>query len=145
MSEELARLIDEAALRRTAELYAQGADRKDKEIWRSVLAEDCRIEGPGFVSNGLESTLQSIDALGAMFRGTMHRVHNQTVMIDGDAARGETYCTADHLLKDADQILRWTIRYLDEWTREADGWRFKRRTLEVLWEELVPVTVKLAM
>lgn len=42
------KLIDEAALRHTAEIYAQGADRKDKQLWRSVLANDCRIEGPGF-------------------------------------------------------------------------------------------------
>ena len=145
MNEELARLIDEAALRRTAELYAQGADRKDKRIWRSVLAEDCRIEGPGFASKGLEATLQSIDALGTMFRATIHRVHNQIVIIEGETATGETYCTADHLLNDADQILRWAIRYLDEWTRSADGWRFRRRKLEVLWEEMVPVTVKLEM
>jgi len=81
MSDALARLIDEAALRRTADLYAQGADRKDKQLWRSVLAIDCRIEGPGFVTEGIDATLQSIDALGTMFRATLHRVHNQMVML----------------------------------------------------------------
>ena len=136
------RLADEAALRRTAEIYAQGADRKDKQLWRSVLADDCRIEGPGFVTEGLDATLQSIDALGQMFRSTLHKVHNQTVMIEGDEASGETYCTADHLLNDADQLLRWTIRYIDEWRREGDTWRITRRKLELLWEETVPVTVR---
>ena len=136
------RLADEAALRRTAEIYAQGADRKDKQLWRSVLADDCRIEGPGFVTEGLDATLQSIDALGQMFRSTLHKVHNQTVMIKGDQASGETYCTADHLMNDADQLLRWTIRYIDEWRREGDTWRITRRKLELLWEETVPVTVR---
>ena len=136
------RLADEAALRRTAEIYAQGADRKDKQLWRSVLADDCRIEGPGFVTEGLDATLQSIDALGQMFRSTLHKVHNQTVMIEGDEASGETYCTADHLLNDADQLLRWTIRYIDEWRREGGAWRITRRKLELLWEEIVPVTVR---
>ena len=136
------RLADEAALRRTAEIYAQGADRKDKQLWRSVLADDCRIEGPGFVTEGLDATLQSIDALGQMFRSTLHKVHNQTVMIKGDQATGETYCTADHLMNDADQLLRWTIRYIDEWRREGDTWRITRRKLELLWEEIVPVTVR---
>ena len=136
------RLADEAALRRTAEIYAQGADRKDKQLWRSVLADDCRIEGPGFVTEGLDATLQSIDALGQMFRSTLHKIHNQTVMIEGDEARGETYCTADHLMNDADQLLRWTIRYLDEWRREGGAWRITRRKLELLWEEIVPVTVR---
>ena len=136
------RLADEAALRRTAEIYAQGADRKDKQLWRSVLADDCRIEGPGFVTEGLDATLQSIDALGQMFRSTLHKVHNQTVMIEGDEASGETYCTADHLLNDADQLLRWTIRYIDEWRREGGAWRITRRKLELLWEEIVPVSVR---
>ena len=136
------RLADEAALRRTAEIYAQGADRKDKQLWRSVLADDCRIEGPGFVTEGLDATLQSIDALGQMFRSTLHKVHNQTVMIKGDQATGETYCTADHLMNDADQLLRWTIRYIDEWRREGDTWRITRRKLELLWEETVTVTVR---
>ena len=136
------RLADEAALRRTAEIYAQGADRKDKQLWRSVLADDCRIEGPGFVTEGLDATLQSIDALGQMFRSTLHKIHNQTVMVEGDQASGETYCTADHLLNDADQLLRWTIRYIDEWRREGDTWRITRRKLELLWEEIVPVTVR---
>ena len=142
MSGAMNKLIDEAALRRAAEIYAQGADRKDKQLWRSVLADDCRIEGPGFVTEGLEATLMSIDGLAQMFRSTFHRVHNQTVMIDGDRASGETYCTADHLLNDADQILRWTIRYLDEWRRDGDAWRFTQRKLEVLWVEMVPVTVR---
>lgn len=136
------RLADEAALRRTAEIYAQGADRKEKQLWRSVLADDCRIEGPGFVTEGLDATLQSVDALGQMFRSTLHKVHNQTVIIEGDQASGETYCTADHLLNDADQLLRWTIRYIDEWRREGDTWRITRRKLELLWEEIVPVTVR---
>lgn len=136
------RIADEAALRRSAEIYAQGADRKDKQLWRSVLTDDCRIEGPGFVTEGLDATLQSIDALGQMFRSTLHKVHNQTVMIDGDHANGETYCTADHLLNDADQLLRWTIRYIDEWRRDGDTWRFTRRKLQLLWEETVQVTVR---
>ena len=142
MSDAMKRLIDEAALRRTAEIYAQGADRKDKQLWRSVMADDCRIEGPGFVTEGLEATLKSIDGLAQMFRSTFHRIHNQTVIIEGNGAKGETYCTADHLLNDADQLLRWTIRYLDEWRHDGDTWRFTYRKLELLWEEMVPVTVR---
>jgi hypothetical protein len=38
--------------------------------------------------------------------------------------------------------LRWTIRYLDEWRRDGDSWRFTRRKLELLWEEMVRVTVR---
>ena len=143
MSAELQRLLDEAALRRTAELYAQGADRRDKSLWRAVLADDCVIEGPGFRAEGLDANLGSIDALGQMFRATLHRIHQQVVTITGDRAEGETHCTADHLLADRDAVLVWAIRYADHWRRGDDGqWRFTGRRLTVEWEEMRPVAVK---
>lgn len=135
-------LRDLAELRRTAELYAQGADRRDKALWQAVLAEDCVIEGPGFSIAGRDANLGSIDALRQMFRATVHRVHNQVATVSGDDATGETYCTADHLLNDMDSVLVWTIRYQDHWRREEGHWRFTHRKLIVEWEEVRPVTVK---
>jgi len=140
MSDSNQMTSDRLELRRLAELYAFGADRRDKALWRQVLAADCVIEGPGFTSEGLETCLLSIDALGQMFRATIHRVHQQLVEIDGDRATGETYCTADHLLNHEDSILVWVIRYQDEWRRGAEGWRFTRRRLILDWTETRPVT-----
>jgi len=142
MSMTAADLVDLAALRRTADLYAQGADRRDKSLWEAVLADDCVIEGPGFTMEGRAANLGSIDALGQMFRATIHRVHNQVATVTGDTASGETYCTADHLLNDVDSVLVWTIRYLDQWRREGGQWRFTHRKLIVEWEEVRAVTVK---
>lgn len=145
MDVELRRLADEAALRRTAELYAQGADQRDKSIWRQVLADDCVIEGPGFALVGRHQALGAIDQLDAAFRKTVHRIHNQTVVVSGDSASGETYCTADHLLArndEADAILCWSIRYQDQWRREDGQWRFACRKLIVDWEEVRPVTAR---
>jgi hypothetical protein len=45
---------DLAALREAAETYARGADRRDKDLWRAVLAEDIEMVGPGFAKTGLE-------------------------------------------------------------------------------------------
>ncbi|MEO0030259.1 MAG: hypothetical protein RIS94_17 [Pseudomonadota bacterium] len=133
---------DILALRRTAEIYARGADRRDKADWLAVLAEDVTISGPGFTVEGREANLGSIDMLGQMFKATRHLVHNQTVEIDGDTARGETYGTAEHVMEDpgGDRLLCWAIRYQDEWRRDAgDDWRFTRRNLIVDWEELRPL------
>lgn len=131
--------LDHFLIRSAAELYATGADRRDKALWRQVLAEDCVIEGPGFTVEGREANLQSIDALGQMFRATVHRVHQVVATVDGDRAVGETYSTADHLLKDKDELLVWSIRYQDEWRREGTAWQFTRRRLIVDWEEMRPV------
>jgi ketosteroid isomerase-like protein len=125
-----------AALRHTAELYAAGADRRDETLWRKVLAPDVVIEGPGFATQGLDQALGSLAMLDTMFRTTRHLVHQVVAEGDGEAgASGETYCTAEHLMKEADQILVWALRYQDRWTRIEGEWRFAARRLVIDWEE----------
>jgi hypothetical protein len=133
----LTQLLDEAALRHTAELYAQGADRRDKEIWASIVTADCVIEAPGLRLTGRAEIVAALDVMARLFIATQHRVHNQTVIIEGDTARGETYGVADHV-SEADgrrTLLSWAIRSQDRWRREAGEWRFAARTLILDWTE----------
>ena len=134
---QLQELYDKAALRAAAEEYAKGADQRDKEIWSAILSSDCVLEGTGFRSEGLEQCLMSIDQLTQMFIATRHNVSNQTAVIDGDSASGETYCIADHVIErdGHSEILSWHIRYQDEWRREEGVWKFTKRALIVDWEE----------
>ncbi|MBB4614069.1 nuclear transport factor 2 family protein [Novosphingobium taihuense] len=134
-------MSDLSALRRTAERYAVGADRRNKALWREVLADDIEITGPGFSITGLEANLGSIDHLAHAFTMTRHVVHDMDVTVDGDTARGETRSTAEHRIAapDGDTLLVWAIRYQDQWRREGDNWKFTRRTLIVDWEELRPI------
>ena len=138
MNEEiLARLVDEAALRRTAELYARGADRRDKALWASIVTADCLIEAPGILLSGREQIVAALDIMAQLYVATQHRVHNQTVSISGDRASGETYGSADHLSERDGQrtLLTWAIRYQDQWRREDGEWRFARRSLILDWTE----------
>lgn len=130
---------DLIALRRTAEIYARGADRRCKDDWAMVLADDAEIVGPGFASSGLDALLGSIDYLAAAFTLTRHVVHDMDVIISGDKAEGETRCTAEHRMigKDGNNVLLvWAIRYQDRWKREGAQWKFTRRELNVDWEEV---------
>lgn len=135
-------MSDLAALRRTAERYALGADRRDKALWREVLADDIEISGPGFSIAGLEANLGSIDHLTHAFVATRHVVHDMDVTVEGDTAHGETRSTAEHRIagESGDTLLVWAIRYQDQWRREGDAWKFTRRALIVDWEELRPVS-----
>lgn len=128
-------------LRRCAELYAVGADRRDKALWASVMTEDIVLEGPGFRHEGREKVLGLLDVLGQMFKATQHQVYQVVTDVDGDTAKGETYCNAQHLLTDQDALLVWAIRYQDEWRRDGGVWRFSRRSLLVDWEEVRPIKV----
>lgn len=134
---------DRAALRQTAETYALGADRRDKDAWRAVMAPDIEIVGPGFAISGLEANLGSIDHLAQAFVATRHVIHDQDLTVDGDTASGETRCTAEHRIAGrdghGDTLMVWAIRYQDRWRREGGAWKFARRELTVDWEELRPV------
>lgn len=134
-------MSDLAALRRAAERYALGADRRDKALWREVLADDVEISGPGFSIAGLEANLGSIDHLAHAFTMTRHMVHDMDATVDGDNAQGETRSTAEHRIAapDGDKLLVWAIRYQDQWRRDQGTWKFTRRTLIVDWEELRPI------
>jgi uncharacterized protein (TIGR02246 family) len=137
MSEAIERLLDEAALRRTAELYAQGADRRDKALWASIMTEDCVIVAPGIELKGRAQIVGALDIMAQLYASTQHRVHNLVATIEGDGAHGETYSMADHLTVANGQttMLTWAIRYQDRWRREAGRWRFARRELVLDWTD----------
>lgn len=130
-------IIDQAELRRTAELYAQAADRRDKNLWMEIMTADCCLQGPGFELSGRDAVLSSLDALTAMYSVTQHRIHNQTVRISADSAEGETYGSALHIAtsEGGKEIVDWAIRYQDQWRREEGAWRFCSRKLVLDWEE----------
>lgn len=133
----LERLLDEAALRHTAQLYAQGADRRDKALWASILTEDCLLQAPGIELKGRAQIVGALDIMAQLYTATQHRVHNQVVSIAGDSAHGETYSVADHLsVKDGrTTVLTWAIRYQDRWRREAGRWLFAHRALVLDWTD----------
>jgi hypothetical protein len=137
MSDAIERLLDEAALRRTAELYAQGADRRDKLLWASIMTEDCVIEAPGIELKGRTQIVGALDIMAQLYAATQHRVHNLVATIEGDSAQGETYSMADHLTVSNGQttMLTWAIRYQDRWRRESGQWRFARRVLVLDWTD----------
>lgn len=138
---QIKRLLDEAALRRTAELYAQGADRRDKATWTAVTTQDCVIEAPGIILRGQREIVAALDIMAQLYVATQHRVHNQIVGIEGDRARGETYSVAEHLSagEGGRTLLTWAIRYQDRWRREAGQWRFEHRLLILDWTETRPL------
>jgi len=133
----LALLLDEAALRRTAELYAQGADRREAATWAAITTEDCVIEAPGIILRGQREIVTALEVMGRLYVSTQHRVHNQIVTIEGERAHGETYSTADHLqVKEGSRtLITWAIRYQDRWRREERQWRFEHRFLILDWTE----------
>ena len=139
---EVARLVDEHALRRLAEAWAQAADRRDADLFAKIVTSDMVLEHQGFRMEGREQMRGIPGMLEARFVGTIHFVMNHAVTIEGDLASGETYSLAYHrydALDGTPMTLDWAIRYQDRYRRENGEWLFCYRRLIVDWEKRTPV------
>jgi len=131
-------IADEQTLLQLAYRYAQAVDRRDADALVSVFTEDGIIARPGSVWQGHEKLRGIIARLNTLYGSTLHTVRNQTAVIDGDMAQGETYCVAMHILNSADgkrTRMDMGIRYQDSFVRQDGVWRFARRELIVDWVE----------
>ena len=64
------------------------------------------------------------------YQATTHFNGQSTVEIEGNTAKGESYCIAHHLTVDGDKrvLMVASIRYLDVFTKEDGKWLFAERS-----------------
>lgn len=134
------------AMKRLGLVYACAIDRCDADLLLSIFTATGSVGNadkadPDFIGHAaLRLMVGQVDA---MFIKTLHKVHNQLIDHDGgDAASGETYCTASHVLPDKQggwQVFDMAIRYNDAYRIEAGAWKFASRKLAVEWVEVRPV------
>ena len=137
---------DRAALRRIVEQYARSVDRREPHVVAALFLPDGRLEiyegdpdrvAPVRVRAGRDEIATALRGL-ERYDVTTHFLGQQMIEIDGDHASGETYCIAHHVSGTDDggrhdHVL--SIRYLDDFQREADGWFLGRRRLVVDWSD----------
>ncbi|HZO08331.1 MAG TPA: nuclear transport factor 2 family protein [Myxococcota bacterium] len=135
-----ASLEDRLALRELADRYARAVDRRDWELAATLFTAECVLQGPGYELVGRAKILAGLRLIDR-YSATQHSVHNQLVEVDGDRARGETYCTAHHVYahEGRPRMLDWGIRYQDRCVREAGAWRYARRELLLDWAQDLPL------
>jgi hypothetical protein len=140
----MANSADFLELRRLAEVYASGADRRDADAFWGVFDPDQgRLLGRREVTD-LAGAQGIMDYL-ARYARSYHFIGNTRYDTDGEQARGEVYCVAHHLSAGAnggeDYVMY--IRYQDSYIRRPDDqdgarWRIRERRIVVDWTETVP-------
>jgi ketosteroid isomerase-like protein len=126
-------LIAKEAIRELVLLYARGVDRKDAALLRDLYTADATdthgdsFDGPaGAYCDFLEKSFPYMPYSG-------HHMCNHLISVDGDAAEGEVYALAFHLIPDRNGGWiedRMAVRYIDHYRKEADGqWRFAKRVV----------------
>ena len=137
---------DKRDLRELALRYARACDTHDAAEFAAIFTEDGGIISPGHTMTGRDQIVAIVpNALKTMYLRTMHMVHNDLVWIDGDTARGETYCTAHHLTQTSDTQASDYIMSIvyDNRFRKIDGrWYFSHRKLNLKWSKTETVDLK---
>jgi hypothetical protein len=67
------------------------------------------------------------------FAWGFHVVQNPRINVNGDSATGEWYLTAQVVYEGGTEIVPFYGRYVDQYVRTADGWKFKSSVLVFDW------------
>ena len=135
---------DRLAIRQLVDAYAHCADRRDAKGQMALFTADT-IFRVFMDSRSAEptQTLHGRDALAPVFENlntyhaTTHFNGQSTVEIEGDTAKGESYCIAHHLTVDGEKrtLMIASIRYLDMFSKKDGTWLFAERKLMVDWTD----------
>jgi len=108
--------------------YATAIDSQQYSLLTTVFTEDAHVDY-GVVGQwtGGAEVAQFMEAAHLRAAHTIHRMTNQAIAIDGDAATIRTY--VDALILMADGSGANPVGYYDDHAvRRPDGWRIDRRT-----------------
>ena len=120
--------------------YARIIDDKAFDELETIFTSDAVVASPVFESKGLEEFRQQLQIMHT-FTGTLHMIGNQLGEWDGDSYRGQTYCIASHIheLDGVQRKIELGIRYDDEVVRVDGACKYRRRYLNVIWEQDLPL------
>ncbi|UVE17437.1 nuclear transport factor 2 family protein [Pseudomonas sp. LS44] len=123
-------LDDRLAIQDLLYRYARAADDKDTAAYRACFSSNgVAVHWADFVVTDGATIIDSL----SQYQWTMHKVFNHAFEVEGDRARGYTYCLATHVADEQGQRRKedWHVRYDDELLRENGQWRFLRREVQV--------------
>ena len=143
-------VADRVALRLLVDNYASAVDHKDVPAVVGLFSPGGRLVshfGPGtrrepIVRTGRDDIAAALDAGLASYLSTTHVVGGQAVVLDGDAASGETTCLAHHVYDGEDggrRLLVLAVRYADRYVRDGGAWYFAERQLRLDWRDDRPL------
>ena len=144
LQEALHDIVTRAALRNLAERYAQGVDRRDRDVYVGAFHPDATLEvhHPTESEEGI-NVMRGHDQIGRVpdfikvYPKTFHLLGQSTYDLDGDRATGEVYCMAHHLTPDRHGGTNYVmyIRYDDTYRCDDGEWRIATRRVNVDWTD----------
>jgi hypothetical protein len=135
---------DRLAIRELVDAYAFCADSRDADGQKALFTTDTHFvvymkgEGsdPTDDLHGRESLTPVFENLNT-YEATMHFNGQSTITLDGDSAKGHTYCLAHHIYSEEGmrKLMVAYLRYRDTFVKEEGAWLFAERRLYLDWAE----------
>jgi len=127
-------LLDKDAIRDLVLLYARAIDRQDIALLRDLYTHDATDTHGDSFDGSAHDYCRFIAAAFPHMPYSGHHVCNHLIAVDGDAANGEVYALAYHLIPSGESGAQeedfMAVRYIDDYRRCGDGrWRFSRRVV----------------
>jgi ketosteroid isomerase-like protein len=136
LAARLTRVEDESAIRRLVASYGFAVDDRDLAGVTALFAPDGSLRTAGGTAKGT-----GVDAVGDYFVGrfaalgpTHHFTHDHVIDFDpADPTRATGRVSAHAEVWRDDAPMLTALRYLDEYVKQAEGWRFWSRTQAYLY------------
>ena len=138
MSDEMHRVIDEAAIRRVIDRYCHAVDRGTTDDVAALFHPNGRLivsleDNDGY--SGREAVREWYANYHKYFRARLthlrHKISNIQIDINGDEARVVSYMDADLIPKGETKPLHAIGRYDDRFVRDGGEWYFAERAIVV--------------
>ena len=137
MSDEMRRVIDEAAIRRVIDRYCHAVDRGTADDVAALFHPAGRLvanfEENNDGHNGREAVREWYANYHKNFRAKLthlrHKISNIQIDLAGDEARVVSYLDGDLIVKDETQPRQVIGRYDDRFVRDDGEWYFAERAI----------------
>lgn len=145
MADALREIRDRLEIEALLARYASALDARDWSRLAGCFSPDAVVDYGGALGR-----CQGPDAVVALVRGILepldasqHLIGTLEVELAGDVARAQCALQAQHVLRDCEGGPHFLVggRYRDELVRTPAGWRIRRRTLEIVWQDGNPRVV----
>ena len=126
-------LQHQLAIQRVIFTHSRGLDRLDVEVLASCYWADSEVDYGSFKGNAHTFCALVVEALPASYELTQHALGNTLVDIAAATAKAESYVTAYHLLRGAEEEMVFSGRYLDKLECRDGIWKILHRTVVMDW------------
>ncbi|WP_433521490.1 nuclear transport factor 2 family protein [Nocardia pseudovaccinii] len=114
-------LSDEREITNLMSRYSRALDDIDMDLLRSILREDFRFEGGGYLVEGRDEVIAMMAA--DLPRGGKHQYFNTEMSIDGDSASVD----ADWIWLDSSHAIAHAGRFTADFAKVGGNWLYARR------------------